>query len=115
MGSRILYGMARNGWLPRWLSRVHPTTRPPIRATLVVAFIVWLLAFLLQLLTLAQLTSLVVLVVFILVNAALWRIKGRPEAKRASGVLTLPRWVPPAGVLFSFALIAYQIVQWSRA
>lgn len=114
MGSRILYGMARNGWLPRWLGRVHPTTRTPIRATLAVAFIVWLLAFLLQLLTLAQLTSLVVLVVFILVNAALWRIKGRPEAKRGGGVLTLPRWVPLAGVLVSFALTAYQIVQWSR-
>ena len=115
MGSRILYGMARKGWLPRWLGRVHPTTRTPIRATLVVAFIVWLLAFLLQLLTLAQLTSLVVLVVFILVNAALWRIKGRPGEKRGRGVLRLPRWVPLAGVLVSFALTAYQIVQWSGA
>ncbi len=29
MASRILYGMARQGWLPAGLSRVHPITRTP--------------------------------------------------------------------------------------
>lgn len=112
MGSRILYGMARKGWLPDWLSRVHPRTHTPVRATLVVALIVWLLALFLPLLTLAQLTSLFVLVVFILVNLSLWRIKGRPGGPARAGILRLPRWTAMAGVVLSCALVGYQVIQW---
>ena len=37
--SRVLYSMARDGQLPRFLAKVHPTYRVPERATLLVAVV----------------------------------------------------------------------------
>jgi APA family basic amino acid/polyamine antiporter len=105
--ARVMYGMSRNGWLPGFFGRVSPRTRTPVSATLVAGGLVLVLALLLPLLSLAKLTSAMVLVVFTLVNLALIRIKrrGPPPA----GVRAVPDWVPwlgaigSAGILFAAA------------
>ena len=71
MGSRVLYGLARRGLAPRSLGIVHPSTRTPWRATLIVGAAVAIFSVLLPLATLAQITSAIVLCVFTLVNLAL--------------------------------------------
>jgi amino acid transporter len=107
MGSRILYGMSQQGWLPKALSKVQGRTRTPIIATAVTTGAIWILALWLPLVTLAQATSFLVLGVFCLVNLSLWRIKQRdPHPK---GIRVFPRWVPLFGLGASLGLILLQL------
>jgi len=69
MGSRMLYGLGRDKLLPSPLTKLSGK-RIPINATLLVALLVWLFALSLPLLTLAKLTSGIILAVFALVNAS---------------------------------------------
>jgi len=109
MGSRVLYGMARQGWLPRGLARVDARTRTPVVATglamgLILVFALWL-----PLVTLARLTSFVTLVVFAMINLALWRIQRRGPP--APGVFRVPRWVPVGGFVASVGFLLFQLTQ----
>ncbi len=105
--ARIFYGMSCNGWLPAFFGVVNPRTRTPLRSTLVAGGIVLVFALLLPLLSLAKLTSAMVLVVFTLVNLALIRIKrlGPPPA----GVRAVPVWVPWLGAVASIGILVAAI------
>lgn len=105
MASRVLYGLANEGWLPRGLGRVAPRTHTPVRATALVTVVVLVFALALPLVTLAQITSLLALAVFALVNAALIVLKRR--APRAPGLFRIPVWAPWLGCLISLAALAY--------
>lgn len=107
MASRVLYGMSRRGWLPHWLGRVHPRTRTPLLATVLVSGAILAMALWLPLLSLAKLTSLITLTVFTLVNLALWRLKLREPT---IGSFSVPLWVPASGVLVNLAFIASQLM-----
>ena len=100
MASRVVYGMSRQGWLPDWLARVHPRTNTPVVSTLLVGGVILGLALIANVETLAQFTTMFTLSAFSLVNAALWRLKGRDPAPPASG-FSLPRWVPGLGAVVS--------------
>ena len=67
-------------------------------------------AFSLPLLTLAQITSLITLTVFSLINLSLWRIKRR--APNPAGMLLFARWLPVAGFLSAVAFILFQRWRW---
>lgn len=69
MGSRMLFGLSRDGHLPAFLTTLNKNS-VPINATVVIALLVWVFALVLPLITLAKLTSGIVLLVFTLVNAA---------------------------------------------
>ena len=105
MAARVLYGASRRGWLPGWLATVHPRTRTPVRGTVLVSAVVLLLALAFPLTTLAQATSLVILLVFAVVNLALMRLKSRGEPA-PEGVRTWPVAVPLLGVAFIGLLLA---------
>ena len=99
MSSRVLYGLARQGNLPAGLGTVSKVTRTPLVATALTSALVLLLALLLPLQHLADLTARLTLVVFALVNLSLIRIKAR-ERPREGHVPTgfvAPTWVPWAG------------------
>jgi amino acid transporter len=110
MGSRVLYGMSRRGWLPRRLARVSPRTRTPLLTTAAVALMVLGLALWVPLLSLAKATSLLVLVVFALVNLALLRLKR--QIPTVEGVRCYPRWISAAGLVSAVGLIAFQLSAW---
>jgi APA family basic amino acid/polyamine antiporter len=110
MGSRILYGLAREGWLHRRLAAVHRTFKTPVAATLVVLCCMIVGTAVLPLVSLAQLTSLLVLTIFTLVNASLIVIKRRGGAH--PGYITVPTAVPYLGVLLCTGTIAFQILNW---
>lgn len=107
MGSRILYGMSRQGWLPPLLGRVWRTTRTPLVATLATAGLVLVLALWLPLVTLARATSFLVLIIFSLVNLSLLRIKRREP--HPPGVRVVPLWTPVGGILTSLGLLLFQL------
>lgn len=100
MASRVIYGLADQGELPRRLAYVNARTRTPVAATLLVASFILLLALLVPLEHLAEATSTIVLTVFSLVNLALLAIKRR-GTPAPEGVRTSPSWVPAAGFVVS--------------
>ena len=107
MAARVLYGMSREGWIPAPFGVVHRRTRTPLLATGVVAGTVLVLALALPLIELARATSFVILLVFVLVNLALLRLKLRGVAPPA-GAWRCPAWVPAAGAAVSLGLLAAQ-------
>jgi amino acid transporter len=107
MAARILYGLSKQRWLPGFFGSVNPATRTPINATLVVSLLVVVMALWLPIETLAGFTSLFILTVFALVNAALWRIKSRETERPA--VFCTPLWVPVAGCLCCCAFVLFQL------
>ncbi len=106
MASRVLYGLAAQGSLPAILAKVHPRTRTPLIATAAVVAVILLLALFVPIAPLARSTSTIVLLVFVLVNAALLRLKFRARHADADpSVFTVPIVVPLVGVLSSAALL----------
>ncbi len=108
MGSRVLYGMSRQGWLPPYLGQVNAITRTPLRATVIVTGLVLLFALWLPLLSLAKLTSFIILIVFALINLSLWQIKLR--APEPEDIRTVPLWIPIVGFFSSCSFVCYQII-----
>lgn len=105
MGARLLYGMAREGWLPGFLAQLHPVRRTPLVATALITGIILLLAFL-PLVSLAKFTSFIILLVFVALHIALLRIKTRDA--RPAGVRVYPRMIPLAGLLATLSLLGWQ-------
>jgi len=77
MASRVIYGLSRQGSIPAVLGRVHPGTKTPVFATFAVGTVILVLALAVPLGILAEAVSVVILVVFALVNLALGLIKRR--------------------------------------
>jgi APA family basic amino acid/polyamine antiporter len=107
MASRVLYGLAVRGYLPAQLARVHPRTRTPLLVTLLVGASVLALALGFRLAPLAEGTSVVTLLVFAIVNLALWRIKG--PADEAEVAFRIPRWVPGLGAIATTGLLVLRL------
>jgi len=108
MASRILYGMSRQGWLPAVIGLVHPMTRTPHIATLLVSGAILGFALWLPLVTLAKITSFITLTIFSLINLALIRVKLRDP--RPTGVMVYPLWLPVAGLVSNVVFIVYQFM-----
>lgn len=107
LASRVLYGMAGQGWIPAVLGRVHPYTRTPVIATGLVAAVILGLALWFQLGLLAKATSVVALIVFTVVNLSLWRVKRRAPAP--AGLTIYPTWVPVAGAVVSAGFLLSEL------
>ena len=107
MASRLLYGMADKKWLPDFFAEVNPKTRTPVNSTIVVVVLMLFFSLLLPLVTLAELTSYLVLTVFSLVNLALLKIK--KNHPRPQGVYVYSVWVPRLGFTSAFAFLMIQL------
>ena len=75
MASRVAYGMSVKNQGPVWFAQVHPKTHTPLLATGAMTVVVVILALFFPMTTLARTTSSIILIVFALINLALWRIK----------------------------------------
>ncbi len=109
MSSRVLYGLSRQGELPALFGAVNKATRTPLNATAITTGTVLLLALLLPLHDLADLTSRITLVVFALVNLALIRIKGRASPV-PPGTYVAPAWMPWAALATCVGLLVVDVV-----
>ncbi|CAN5331331.1 hypothetical protein BH24PSE2_BH24PSE2_20720 [soil metagenome] len=95
MASRALYGMGAKGLGLEVFATVSPRTQTPLATTAAVTAVVLALALWLPLVTLAEITSFLILLVFALVNLSLRRLKRRaPQPER---VPDYPRWVAGCG------------------
>lgn len=114
MASRVIYGMAARGLVPRVFSEVNKYTLTPVYATLLSFIITLLLALAFPLGTLAQLTSIIVLGVFALVNISLIRLRKRDKADVIETV-QYPVWVPIVGLLLCLSMLLMKAVFWLMA
>ncbi len=104
MGSRVLYGMSSSQLISPHLRRLHPNFQTPIIATLFVALMVWISAISLPLVTLAQLTSFIVIIIFLLVNIALVAIL-KKEASLPTDAMFIRPWIVWLTILLNISFL----------
>lgn len=109
MISRVLYGLAAQGNLPRALTHLNPRTGTPLLATALGSSAILVLALAVPLSGLADLTARFTLLVFAIINITLIRIKSH-ETVAPLDVFVCPSWVPVAGLVFSIGLLLLDLV-----
>jgi len=107
MAARVMYGLSSRGQMPAFLAKVHQKTRTPLVATMLATAIVLGLALLGRLASLAEATSVIMLMVFSIVNLALWRVKRRDEAP--TDIRVFPIWVPITGFFVSSGFVLAKV------
>jgi basic amino acid/polyamine antiporter, APA family len=105
--SRLIYGMARQGLLPQRLGDVHAARRTPHLAVAALFLVLAPLALLGTITELAAATVLLLLLVFTVVNGALFILKGRDGEKR--GRFEIPRALPALGASTCLILIVVRV------
>ncbi len=108
MASRLAYGMARRNWLPGFLAELYPRTRTPVNSTIMVTILMLVLTAIFPIVTLAEMTSYLVLTVFVMVNLALLNIKQRVPSP--ADVTVFPIWIPILGFITSAGLLLVKTI-----
>lgn len=102
MGSRMLYGMARQGLVPRFLGGVHAKRQTPHLAVGVVWCLYVILILSGDISSLAKSTSVLLLSCFIVVNIALIILKRK---EKIEGSFEVPAFVPALGAVVCLAIL----------
>jgi amino acid transporter len=105
--SRLVYGMSGQGLLPRFIGRVHETRRTPHVAIAVLFCVLLLLVLGGQIADLAAATVLLLLVIFIAVNASLVVLKRRPG--ETTGRFEIPIAMPVIGIVVCGVLLVTRL------
>lgn len=103
--SRVFYSMSRDGLLWPWASKIHPRFCTPYISSIVVGVFVAILATILPLHILDEMTSVGTLLAFVLVSAGVWVMRRtHPEINRPFRTPLVPL-VPILAIIFCSALI----------
>lgn len=108
-GSRVLYALAENDDLPRWFARVHASYQTPINAILFTAVIALTLALTGSFVTLAAVSAVARLVMYLAVCGATLTLRGRrPDAEMRAAEFTVPLGplVPVLACLVTLSILA---------
>ncbi|GGW55175.1 amino acid permease [Streptomyces griseoloalbus] len=113
--TRVWFAMSRDGLLPRWFAKTHPTRHVPTRVTWIVGVASAAIAGFLPIGEAAELTNIGILLAFVVVCTAVIVLRYRqPELPRTFRTPWMPV-VPAAGVVFSIWLITFlQWQTWAR-
>ncbi len=103
--TRILFAMGRDGMIPPLFHRVNPRTLTPVPATIIVAVVVSLLAGVLPINFLAEMTSIGTLVAFLVVSVGVMILRySQPDLPRGFKVPLFPV-IPILSILGCFWII----------
>lgn len=105
MASRVIYGMSQNKWLPEKLGRVSPKTHTPTLATWLVTGLILVFALALPILSLAKITSFITLIIFILINFSLVKVK---SSQKDYAGFSVPAWLPWVGGIITSLFLLQQ-------
>lgn len=110
--------MGCQGLAPKGLARVHQRLQAPILATVLVTIVVWLFAIALPLLSLAKITSFIIIIaVSLLINISLIKVLRKEASNKAvdsqhsKKVLSISMWIPILGVVMCAMFLMVQIYQ----
>ena len=111
MSSRLLYGMSKHKVLPGFFSDIHPVTRVPHKATLLVSAAILTLTLLFDLESLAILTSYIVVIVFMIMSLTLIVVK-RQDVKnnKTYNGFSIPMIIPVIGLLLLIGFLVMQFL-----
>ncbi|MBF6334148.1 amino acid permease [Nocardia transvalensis] len=105
--TRVWYSMSRDGLLPRWFAKTHPTRHVPTRITWIAGVVSAVIAGLLPIGQAAELTNIGILLAFVVVCIAVIVLRyTRPDLPRTFRTPFMP-FVPLIGIAFSIWLITY--------
>ncbi|MFI6851035.1 amino acid permease [Streptomyces sp. NPDC050416] len=108
--TRVWFSMSRDGLLPRWFAKTHPTRHVPTRVTWIVGVASAAIAGFLPIGEAAELTNIGILLAFVMVCAAVIVLRYRqPDLPRTFRTPWMPV-VPALGIVFSIWLITF--LQW---
>jgi basic amino acid/polyamine antiporter, APA family len=113
MGSRLLYGMSKQGLIPTFLGKLHPTRRTPHVAIYFLVVIVLLLTCLGDIDVLGKATALLLLTAFTVVNISLLILQSRPGEPK--GGFEIPRFIPVLGSLACLTLMTGEFLNAMRS
>jgi APA family basic amino acid/polyamine antiporter len=103
--TRVLYTMAHDGLLPKWVGSIHPRFRTPWLVTMATGVLVAFLAAFFNISFLGELVSLGTLLAFTIVCLGVWVMrKKQPDVPRPFRTPWVP-FVPIAGMIISLALM----------
>ncbi|WP_431962705.1 amino acid permease [Actinacidiphila sp. bgisy160] len=103
--SRVFFAMSRDGLLPRFFSRVHPTRGTPYRSTILLGGIVAIVAGFTTIEELAELVNIGTLFAFVVVAIGVVVLRRtRPDLPRAFRTPLVP-WLPAVSVLATLWLM----------
>jgi basic amino acid/polyamine antiporter, APA family len=105
MASRVVYGMAREGMIPAVLGRLDAKRATPALAIVLITAAILGFALFVPFLQLASVTSFIILLIFMAVNASLYIIGSRPGAPEK---LRRWRWWGVFGTFVSLGLAALE-------
>jgi APA family basic amino acid/polyamine antiporter len=113
--TRVWYAMSRDGLLPKWFAKTDPIRKVPTRVTWIAGVISAILAGLLPIIDVAELTNIGILLAFVVVCVAVIVLRyRRPDLPRTFRTPGMPV-VPAIGVVFSIWLITFlQPATWLR-
>lgn len=109
MGSRLMYGMAGQGLVPKILGRVSPRTKTPYASSFVLLGILIVLVLVGDLSSLARATSVLLLFCFLAVNISLFVLKRRPGEAR--GRFEVPLLVPILGAIVCVSMLCFAKIE----
>lgn len=105
--TRVWFSMSRDGLLPHWFAKTHPTRHVPVRVTWIVGVGSALIAGFLPIGEAAELTNIGILLAFVVVCVAVIVLRYKqPELPRTFRCPGMP-FVPAIGVVFSLWLITF--------
>ncbi|MFF6996862.1 amino acid permease [Streptomyces sp. NPDC008313] len=108
--TRVWFSMSRDGLLPKWFAKTHPTRHVPTRVTWIVGFASAAIAGFLPIGEAAELTNIGILLAFVVVCVAVIVLRYKqPDLPRTFRTPWMPV-VPALGVVFSIWLITF--LQW---
>jgi basic amino acid/polyamine antiporter, APA family len=108
--TRVWFSMSRDGLLPKWFAKTHPTRHVPTRVTWIVGVASAIIAGFLPIAEAAELTNIGILLAFVVVCTAVIVLRyRRPDLPRSFRTPWMPV-VPAVGVAASIWLITY--LQW---
>ena len=109
MASRVFYWVWKKSIKLKYFSIVNKKTKTPIRSTLLASIIVLLLALFFPLITLAKITSTIILIVFSILNLALIKIKiDIPNVSK--DVITFNLLVPIVGFIICVSMLIFWLL-----
>ncbi len=112
---RIFFAMSRDRLLPQGVSKVHPKFGTPYITTIITCVVVALIAGVTQIQTVGEMTSIGTLFAFVVVCAAVLRLRmTRPDAKRPFKVPLGPLF-PVLGIVSClYLMLSLPVLTWVR-
>ena len=108
--TRVWFAMSRDGLLPQWFAKTHPTRHVPTRVTWLAGILYAVIAGFMPIAEAAELTNIGILLAFVVVCIAVILLRyTRPDLPRTFRTPGMP-FVPAIGVIFSLWLVTF--LQW---